>query len=252
MTYQPPQPPYDPTSGHHPATPYPPVTPQYATGGVPPQYPGQFPPRYPTQPPPKKPNTLKIILLILAGIVILCGIGSALGGKSTKSAESPATSTPGAPVAPAAGAPGNAPAAPAPTTEKPPAPGLNTPVRDGKFEFTVTEIQTGIKTVGDNPYLRKTAQGSYTIVSLTVRNIGKVPYGFSPSNQDVYDAQNRKFSNDAAAAINLQSDTSLYAEINPGNSITAQVVYDLPADSTPDHIVLHDSMFSGGATVSLR
>ncbi|MGW4350752.1 DUF4352 domain-containing protein [Nocardia sp. NPDC004582] len=220
---------------------------------TPPPYPqGPYQPQYPMQPvPPKKSNTLKIILLILAGIVVLCGVGSALGGKSTKSAESPATSTPGAPVA-AAGAPGNAPAAPAPTTEKPPAPGLNTPVRDGKFEFTVTEIQTGIKTVGDNPYLRKTAQGSYTIISLTVRNIGKVPYGFSPSNQDVYDAQKRKFSNDAAAAINLQSDTSLYAEINPGNSITAQVVYDLPTDSILDHIVLHDSMFSGGATVSLR
>ncbi|MFD7846585.1 DUF4352 domain-containing protein [Nocardia sp. NPDC059764] len=243
MTYQPPQPPPDPTAGHHRTTPYPPMTPQYATGGLPPRYPGQFPPQ---QPAPKKSNTLTIILLVLAGIVVLCGVGGALTGKDTKSAQPPATP---AADTPAAGAPGNAPAA---TTEKPPAPGLNTPVRDGKFEFTVTEIQSGIRTVGDNPYLRKTAQGSYTIISMTVRNIGKVPYGFSPSNQDVYDAQNRKFSNDAAAAINLQSDTSLYAEINPGNSITAQVVYDLPADSVPDRIVVHDSLFSGGATVSLR
>jgi hypothetical protein len=30
------------------------------------------------------------------------------------------------------------------------------------------------------------------------------------------------------------------------------VVFDLPADAIPDRIVLHDSMFSGGATVSLR
>ncbi|WP_040863333.1 DUF4352 domain-containing protein [Nocardia niigatensis] len=201
--------------------------------------------------PPKKSNALKIILLIIAGIVALCGIGGVLGGKDTKTAQPPSTSATRSP-GPAGNAPAPAAGAPAPTTEKPPAPGLNTPVRDGKFEFTVTDIQTGIKEVGTNPYLRKTAQGSYTIISLTVRNIGKVPYGFSPSDQDVYDAQNRKFSNDAAAAMNLQSDTSLYANLNPGNSITAQVVYDLPADSTPDHIVLHDSMFSGGATVSLR
>ncbi|GAB3204535.1 DUF4352 domain-containing protein [Nocardia tengchongensis] len=222
---------------------------------TPPPYPqGPYPPQYPMQPvPPKKSNALKIILLILAGIVVLCGIGGVLGGKSTKSAQSHPTSAP-APVgdAPAPGAPAPPTAAPAPTTEKPAAPGLNTPVRDGKFEFIVTNIQTGISDVGTNPYLRKTAQGAYTIVSLTVRNIGKSPYGFSPSNQYVFDPQNRKFSNDAAAAMNLQSDTSLYANINPGNSITAQVVFDLPADSVPDHIVLHDSMFSGGATVSLR
>ncbi|MEV6098977.1 DUF4352 domain-containing protein [Nocardia sp. NPDC051981] len=208
--------------------------------------------------PPKKSNALKIILLIIAGIVALCGVGGVLGGKNTKTAQPVSTSATSSPTpagnapAPAGNAPAPAAGTPAPTTEKPPAPGLNTPVRDGKFEFVVTDIQTGIKQVGTNPYLRKTAQGSYTIISLTVRNIGKVPYGFSPSDQDVYDAQNRKFSNDAAAAMNLQSDTSLYANLNPGNSITAQVVYDLPADSTPDHIVLHDSMFSGGATVSLR
>ncbi|MTE14139.1 DUF4352 domain-containing protein [Nocardia aurantiaca] len=185
-----------------------------------------YPPHYPVPPtPPKKSNALKIILLVLAGIVVLCGIGGALASKSTKSANAPTTSA---------------------------VPGLNTPVRDGKFEFTVTNVQTGVKEVGTNQFLRKTAQGTYTIISLTVRNIGKSPYGFSPSDQYVFDAQNRKFSNDAAAAMNLQSDTSLYANINPGNSITAQVVFDLPTDSSADHIVLHDSMFSGGATVSLR
>ncbi|APA97278.1 Non-specific serine/threonine protein kinase [Nocardia seriolae] len=217
---------------------------------TPPHYPqGHFPPQYPVPPvPPKKSNTLKIILLVLAGIVVLCGIGGALGGKNTKTAHS---QSPSAATAPG----GNTPAAASPnptTTEKPPVPGLNTPVRDGKFEFIVTDIQTGIKEVGTNPYLQKTAQGAYPIVSITVRNIGKSPYGFSPSDQYVYDAQNRKFANDTAAALNLQSDTSLYANLNPGNSITAQVVFDLPADSLPDHIVLHDSMFSGGATVSLR
>jgi hypothetical protein len=89
-------------------------------------------------------------------------------------------------------------------------------------------------------------------VSITVRNTSKAPHGFSPGDQYVFDTQNRRFGNDAVAAINLQPDTSLYADINPGNSVSAQVVFDLPADALPDHIVLHDSMFSGGATVSLR
>jgi hypothetical protein len=125
-------------------------------------------------------------------------------------------------------------------------------MNNSKFEFVVTDVQNGVAIIGDSPYLQKKAQGSYSIVSITVRNIGSVPQGFSPGNQYVYDAQNRRFSNDASAAINLQAYTSLYAEINPGNSVTAQVVFDLPADAVPDRIVLHDSMFSGGATVSLR
>ncbi|GAB0102562.1 DUF4352 domain-containing protein [Nocardia sp. JMUB6875] len=210
------------------------------TGSVPPQGPYGHP--VPPQP-PKKSNALKIILIVLAAIVVACGAGGALSGKGEKTARptTPATVASGTPDTSSGGAP-----------VKPPAPGLNTPVRDGKFEFVITEIQSGVKELGDNQFLRKTAQGAYTIVSITVRNISNVPYGFSPGNQYVFDTKNRKFGNDAAAAINLQADTSLYADINPGNSITAQVVFDLPADSEPDHIVLHDSMFSGGTTVSLR
>ncbi|MFB7724437.1 DUF4352 domain-containing protein [Nocardia sp. NPDC056100] len=198
-------------------------------------YPGQLPPQgYPQYqqpgPPPKKSHTLRTILIVLAAIVAVCGIGGAL---MTKGSSSSSSSTPG-------------------VDPSKPLPGLNTPVRDGKFEFVVTEVQSGVKTVGDNQFLQKTAQGSYTIISITITNTSDKPQSFSPTDQYVYDAKNRKFSNDTAAAINLQSDTSLYASVNPGNKITAQVVYDLPADSVPDHIVLHDSMFSGGTTVSLH
>jgi hypothetical protein len=228
----------------------------YNPGSQPnPQYPNhpqyQGIPPYPIPPAPKKKlGPGMIILLVIGGIVVLCGGLGVLAGNSSKATHaSPSASAhtsaavelqSAAPLPPAA-------PAPAPTT-----PGLNTPVRDGKFEFVVTDVQSGVQTVGTNPYLRKTAQGAYTIVSITVRNTSKAPHGFSPGDQYVFDTQNRRFGNDAVAAINLQPDTSLYADINPGNSVSAQVVFDLPADALPDHIVLHDSMFSGGATVSLR
>ncbi|WP_330182152.1 DUF4352 domain-containing protein [Nocardia sp. NBC_01503] len=196
-------------------------------------HPGQLPPQqgypqYPTPPAPKKSHTLRTILIILAVIVAVCGIGGALMSKGSSSSSSPGTDP------------------------NKPLPGLNTPVRDGKFEFVITAVQSGVKTLGDNEFLQKTAQGTYTVVSISITNTSDKPYGFSPSDQYVFDAKNRKFSNDPTAAINLQSDTSLYANLNPGNTITAQVVYDLPADSAPDHMVLHDSMFSGGVTVSLH
>jgi hypothetical protein len=40
--------------------------------------------------------------------------------------------------------------------------GIGVPVRDGKLEFVVTGIESGLASVGDNPYFTETAQGAYT------------------------------------------------------------------------------------------
>ncbi|MFI6170824.1 DUF4352 domain-containing protein [Nocardia sp. NPDC051052] len=188
---------------------------------------------------------------MIAVIVGLCGFGAVIA--VVNSGDDKKTDTTASSVA-AAPAPDTAGASVAPPAAKPSPglPGLNTPVRDGKFEFVVTGVQVGVGEVGDNPYLQRKAQGAYTIVSMTVKNTSNKPQGFSPSDQYLFDGQNRKFENDSMAAINLQADTSMYANINPGNTVTAQVVFDLPADAVPSHVMLHDSMFSGGAKVTLQ
>ncbi|MFF0487502.1 DUF4352 domain-containing protein [Nocardia sp. NPDC004068] len=207
---------------------------------------------YPGMPPKKGAGPGRVLLIVLGVIILGCFgfgvIGAMVGGKDTKTASS-ATARP-APAAAQADNQGTN-AAPPPKQEAA-LPGLNTPVRDGKFEFVVTNVETGLKVVGDNPFLRRTAQGAYTIVTMTVTNTSDKPHGFSPSDQYVFDQSGRKFENDGAAAINLQPDTSLYASVNPGNKVTAQVVFDLPADAVPRYIVLHDSMFSGGGKVALQ
>ncbi|WP_433660854.1 DUF4352 domain-containing protein [Nocardia sp. CA-128927] len=240
---------------------YPPQQPQNPNWGnhIPPGGGQQFaPPPAPGygRPPQQKSNGGKIALIVVAAMVGLCGfsaiIAAVTGGDDKKSD----TATSSAAVVPATVAAGE-PAAPLttkPPVEKPSAstPGLNTPVRDGKFEFVVTGVQVGPTEVGDNPYLQRKAQGAYTIVSITVKNTSNKPQGFSPGDQYLFDAQNRKFENDTMAAINLQADTSMYASVNPGNTVTAQVVFDLPPDAVPSHLMLHDSMFSGGAKVALQ
>lgn len=232
---------------------YPPQQPQNPNwGNQPPQgwvpQPDQAPPPGAGYgPPPKKKSSGgKIALIVVAAIVGFCGLGgiiAAVNGGDDKKSDKTATSAavePGSSAAPQAGKPAAG------------LPGLNTPVRDGKFEFVVTEIRVGLSEVGDNPYLQRKAQGAFTIVSMTVKNTSDKPQGFSASAQYLFDAQNRKFENDTMAAINLQADTSMFASVNPGNSVTAQVVFDLPAGAVPSHLVLHDSMFSGGAKVTLQ
>lgn len=129
---------------------------------------------------------------------------------------------------------------------------MNTPVRDGKFEFVVTGVETGISTLGDNPYLAKEAQGQFVIVTMTVSNISDQPKSLSPSDQKLVDEQGRTFGPDTSAALNLESDVPIWDQINPGNTVTMPVVFDMPVDAVPTAIELHDSMFSNGVTVSLR
>ncbi|CAM3709686.1 DUF4352 domain-containing protein [Tsukamurella ocularis] len=196
--------------------------------------PGQ-PAPYGTPPPPPAKKKRKWPWIVLAVIAFLVVVSVATGGGDKDEAT----------------AAGNTTAAAAKSDPK--AAGLNTPVRDGKFEFVVTGVQTGLAEVGDNPYLAKKAQGQFVIVAMTVKNIGTKPQDFSPSSQKVKDAQGRSFESDSMAQIALgDSDVPVWDNINPGNTVQVKVVFDMPKDAAPATIELHDSMFSGGAKVSLK
>ncbi|MGB7239949.1 MAG: DUF4352 domain-containing protein [Rhodococcus sp. (in: high G+C Gram-positive bacteria)] len=69
---------------------------------------------------------------------------------------------------------------------------------------------------------------------------------------NLYDAQGREFENDAMAAINLEAETAIGGDINPGLSQNVTIVFDVPLDAVPATLEVHDSMFSGGAEISLR
>ncbi len=101
--------------------------------------------------------------------------------------------------------------------------GIGDKVRDGKFEFVVTKISHA-KSVGDTSVgLGDTAQGRYTILHITVTNIGSEAQTLDDSSQYFYDAAERKFSASSEADIDLagangQNSTWL-EDINPGNTV---------------------------------
>lgn len=129
--------------------------------------------------------------------------------------------------------------------------GIGEPVSDGMFEFTVTEVETGIQHVGGE-YVGTDAQGQFVVVHVTVHNTGDEPRMLSMSSQQLYDAQGRKFeASSGAAAMALPESDAFVNNINPGNSVDAQLLFDVPEDFQPGSIELHDSMMSGGVTVSL-
>lgn len=135
---------------------------------------------------------------------------------------------------------------------EPPAPvsaGLNSPVRDGKFEFVVTSVDSGFPRIG-----LQNASGSYSVVTVAVRNISDESKWFLPVGQRLVDTQGRQVDHNAIATM-WQTTQRRYGysfELQPGQSATTQLVFDVAQDATPSRLELHDFMLSNGATVELN
>lgn len=125
--------------------------------------------------------------------------------------------------------------------------------QDGKFEFTVNSSECGKTSVGANEFLTSQAQGQFCLVDVTVKNIGSEAQTYDSSSQYLFDATDAKYSADNSASFNANPQGSTFLnQINPGNSVTGKLVFDLPKDKTPVRAELHDSTFSSGVKVNLQ
>ncbi|MFC9833391.1 DUF4352 domain-containing protein [Rhodococcus sp. NPDC127530] len=255
MTY-PPQPPYDPRQAQ-PQQQFPQAqqpahgqNPQQAYGQTPPPPYGPPPGYQPLATPPQGPKKTKMWPWIV-GIIVAIIVISSLANGGEKEESSSASSTTQA-ITPIAEADAGSAAAPTviPAVQEPTA-GIGAEVHDGKFAFVVTGIETGLSSIGDNPYLAEDADGQFILVHVNVTNISGKPQSYFGSNQTLVDVLGREFTNNTMAAINVDAENAIGGDINPGITKSVTIVFDIPVDATPKAIEVHDSMFSGGATISL-
>ncbi|MDN3355053.1 DUF4352 domain-containing protein [Actinomadura sp. DC4] len=180
------------------------------------------PPAY--QPAPRRRRTGLIIFLVILGLFVLLFAGCAAlfvsGAKEV--GKNPEVNAPKKAYA------------------------MNQPAGDGRFTFVVTKMRrTGH--VGDSSITRTDAQGEFVVLTVTVTNHGKTAQLLDASNQKLlaggktYDADTNVFA-DSKAFLN---------NINPGNSVTASIAFDVPKGTRPTQVVLHDSAFSNGVRVAL-
>lgn len=231
------------------AGPYPPQGPYPSQGYAPQGYARQG---YALEPPRKSwPRRHKfaagclgsIALFVVIIVVVVIAVAAAGSGSGGGTGSNTGTASSG-------GGSGQAPQNAGST-----AAGIGDKVRDGKFQFVITGISHA-KSVGDTSMgLGDTAQGRYTILHITVTNIGSESQTLDDGSQYVYDAAGRKFSASSSADLDLagangQNSTWL-EDINPGNTVRGRIAFDLPKGDKAVKAELHDSMFSGGVTVSL-
>jgi hypothetical protein len=191
---------------------------------------------YPPPAPKKRSKGLAITLIIvgsLVGLCAVCGIGAMLMSKSGDDNDSTSS----------AKNDGDGKAAQAA--------GLNTAVRDGKFEFVVSAVDCGKTEIGSQ-YLNKKAQGQFCVVTLSVKNIGTKAQTFFLDNQKGTTTTGAECAPDSLATIYASGEQSTWIEqINPGNGISGPIVYDIPAGEKIAKLTLHDSAFSGGVSVTV-
>ncbi|AEV85386.1 hypothetical protein ACWT_4366 [Actinoplanes sp. SE50] len=91
------------------------------------------------------------------------------------------------------------------------------------------------------------------MVSLSVRNVGDRAQMFSGSNQKALDSAGTEFQNDGAAEMDADDHADTFLnDINPGNRVSAKVVFDVPRSTTLTRIEWHDSARSRGVKVAPR
>jgi preprotein translocase subunit SecG len=127
---------------------------------------------------------------------------------------------------------------------------IGQPVKDGSFTFVVHSVKCGMTTSGGS--LPSKPQGEFCAVNLTVTNHGTKAQLFDALEVKGFIAGSKYEADSVASAMaNPHTDTFLNS-INPGNSINAIVLIDVPAGKQLDTVELHDSLFSTGTSVSVK
>ena len=127
--------------------------------------------------------------------------------------------------------------------------GIGTPVILGDFEVTVTNVEKGVSHIG-NDVLGKDATGQYVIVDVTVKNTGKEAAGFAESEQKLVDTEGRQHSV-SGDSLYLGDASMIYEKVNPGNTVTGKLLYDVPADAVPSKLELATG-WTHKATITLQ
>ena len=191
---------------------------------------------------PQRPRRARTALTLLAVVfAVCCGLSgiSVLGWLARQPSDTFGS-------APAGNVAGNgAPAAA--TTPRPP--GIGTAVRDGLFEFTVLSMTCGQAELV-NGWLRARPQGQYCVAELKVTNIGRSEQRFADGLQKGYGPDGKQYAADTGAGVVANgSGDAIWNVVNPGNTLTAKVVFDLPVGATIVWLEVHDAVFSRGVKV---
>jgi hypothetical protein len=196
-----------------------------ASPGMPPIAPTSWP--HPAPPPPSgRPKHLALILSIVAGVVMIGIVGAAtatafLVHRAYQHAQAQPTV------------------------------GMDTPVRDGDFQFTADSVRCGIRQIG-TPDDYQLPVGQFCVVTLSIMNVGKEPAIFADAIQRARGSGGVSFISDSEAGFYANQDPGVFLnDINPGNKVQVLIVYDIPPTGRIQALEVHENPTTKGAIIKV-
>ncbi|GLY08157.1 MULTISPECIES: DUF4352 domain-containing protein [Actinoplanes] len=123
--------------------------------------------------------------------------------------------------------------------------------RDGRFEFVVSGVDCSRTTIGVE-HLKRTADGRFCVVSLTVRNVGDDSRFLVGRAQRAFGDDGTAYETDGLAGLYANRDAATFLQrLAPGDRVAGKLVFDVPEQVALTSLELHDSLLSGGVTVRL-
>jgi uncharacterized protein DUF4352 len=130
-------------------------------------------------------------------------------------------------------------AAPQPAYGSAPTVALNEPVDVGAFAFTVTDVELSQPEIGN-----RTAEGTFVVVGITVRNIGDGPRSVYCQNQVLRDLSGRRYEN--GVTVDGRDDM---ISVEPATTVNFRCAFDVPVGTLAGAVEVHDTAYAAGATV---
>lgn len=182
--------------------------------------------------------------IAIVAIIVIAALGSALGGGSSDDEADSTAEVSSTEEATEAESEAEAPAEDEPAGDAK----VGDVVTVGDFEITIVSIEDRGTEVG-NEYLTSQAQGKFVGVNIKVTNVGNEAETFFSDNVKLVDDQERSFDYSSEATLYDSDDNDVWlSEINPGNTLEGQIIFDLNADATATAVLVSDSLFGGNET----
>ncbi|MGO1637057.1 DUF4352 domain-containing protein [Ancrocorticia populi] len=127
--------------------------------------------------------------------------------------------------------------------------GISDVVTSGDFEIVVSGLGERTETIGDE-YFQEEAQGEYIPVSLSLTNRGSESAYVSDGDIKLVSGETT-YSSDTGA-IMYADDAFAFEEINPGNTLSGTLYFDVPAGTEVDSLTFSGGLFDTDAVIKLN
>lgn len=131
--------------------------------------------------------------------------------------------------------------------------GKQQPAQDGKLEFTVEDVRRNVSEIGDAYFGTSPSAGTYTVVTVTVRNLSTEAVTFDSSYVVGLGSSGSRVPSDREAQYYANEDGSgMLTTLAPDAQIRTSVAFDVPQAEKLVGVEVHDSVFSRGATIMFK